>query len=215
MKKSVTAVVVIGGGGHARVLLDVLERCGVAVVGVTDTNTGKHGKCLAGIRVLGGDEALERHPPALTTLVNGLGSTDSMLLRQQVYERLKAAGYRFLTVTHPSAIIASDVDLGEGVQVMAGAIIQPGTEIGANSILNTGARVDHDCRIGAHVHLSPGVTLSGAVSVGDGTHIGTAATVVQGLSIGRGCLVAAGAVVTRSVADGERVAGVPAKRIRK
>lgn len=213
MKKT-QKVIVIGAGGHARVLLDVLERCGVAVAGLTDADAGKHGKLLAGVRILGGDQVLDKYPPASIMLVNAMGSTESMTLRQKVYERLKSGGYRFLTLVHPSAVVAVDVLLGEGVQVMAGAIIQPGVKIGANSILNTGARVDHDCLIGEHVHLSPGVILSGTVKVGDGTHVGTAAVVVQGLRIGRGCLVAAGAVVTKHVADGKRVAGVPARRMR-
>jgi UDP-perosamine 4-acetyltransferase len=208
-------VVVVGAGGHAKVLLDALSRSGVAVAGLTDADAGKRGKLFAGVPVLGDDGVLDKHPPASTLLVNAIGSIEWMTSRQKVYERLKAAGYRFLTVIHPSAVIAPDAVLGEGVQVMAGAIIQAGAKIGANSILNTGAQVDHDGVIGAHVHLSPGVILSGAVTVGDGTHVGTAATIVQGLRVGRGCLVAAGAVVTKSVADGERVAGVPARRIRK
>ena len=209
------AVIVIGAGGHARVLLDVLARGGIAVAGLTDADPARHGKLLAGVPILGGDGVLDKHPPGTTILVNAMGSTESMTTRQAVFERLKAAGYGFLTVAHPSALIAPDVVLGEGVQVMAGAIVQPGARIGANSIVNTGAQVDHDCIIGAHVHLSPGATLSGTVTVGDGSHIGTGATIVQGLRVGRGCLVAAGAVVTRGVADGERVAGVPARRIRQ
>lgn len=207
------AVIVIGAGGHAKVLLEALARSGVAVAGLTDADAGKHGSLLSGVPVLGGDEVLGQHPPGSTVLVNAMGSTQSMSLRQAVYERLNASGYRFLTVIHPSAVVASDAELGEGVQVMAGAIVQPGARIGANSILNTGAQVDHDCVIGAHVHLAPGVTLSGTVKVGEGTHIGAAATVVQGLQIGRRCLVAAGAVVTESIADGERVAGAPARRM--
>ncbi len=207
-------VIVIGAGGHARVLLDALARCGIAVAGLTDADAAKHGKLLAGIRVLGPDSILEQHPPGATMLVNAMGSTETMNLRQTVYERLKAAGYRFLSVIHPSAVVAPDAVLDEGVQVMAGAIVQPGAKIGANSIVNTGAQVDHDCLIGAHVHLSPGVTLSGAVIVGDATHVGTAATVVQGLRLGRGCLVAAGAVVTENVVDGARVAGVPARSVK-
>ena len=209
------AVIVIGAGGHARVLLDVLARGGIAVAGLTDADPAKHGKLLGGVRILGADGVLDGHPPASTVLVNALGSTESMAMRQAVFERFKAAGYGFLTVAHPSALIASDTVLGEGAQVMAGAIIQSGARIGANSIVNTGAQVDHDCVIGSHVHLSPGSILSGTVTVADGTHVGTAASVVQGLRVGRGCLVAAGAVVTENVADGERVAGVPARRIGK
>ncbi len=208
-----STVIVIGGGGHAKVLLEALARTGVAVAGLTDADLNKKGHVIAGARILGDDSILAAHPPQSTALVNAIGSTETMTLRQKVYERLKASGYRFLTVVHPSAVIAADTVLEEGVQVMAGAIVQPGARIGANSILNTGARVDHDCVIGAHVHVAPGVTLSGSVTVGDGTHIGTAAAVVQGVRIGRGCLVAAGAVVTRNVADGERVTGVPARRL--
>lgn len=206
-------VVVIGAGGHARVLLDALALCGVAVAGLTDADPAKHGKIIAGARVLGDDRALEGHPPASTMLVNAMGSTETMAQRQAVFERLKARGYRFLTVAHPAAVIARDAVLGEGAQLMAGAIVQSGARIGANSILNTGAQVDHDCDIGAHVHLAPGATLSGAVAVGEGTHVGTAAALVQGVRVGRGCLVAAGAVVVEDVPDGARVAGVPARRM--
>ena len=206
-------VVMIGAGGHARVLLDALARSGVAVAGLTDADKAKHGKAVGGVKVLGDDQALAQHPPGSTMLVNAMGSTEAMTQRQAVFERLKGSGYRFLTVTHPSAVIAPDAVLEEGAQVMAGAIVQAGARIGPNSILNTGAQVDHDCEVGAHVHLAPGATLSGDVSVGAGSHIGTAAAVVQGVRIGKGCLVAAGAVVIEDVPDGARVAGVPARRI--
>ncbi len=206
-------MILIGAGGHAKVLLEALARSGVEVAGLTDADSGKNGGIIAGARVLGTDDALDGYPPESTVLVNAMGSTESMSPRRAVYERLKAKGYGFLTVVHPSAVVAADAMFEEGVQVMAGAIVQPGARIGANSILNTGAQVDHDCQIGAHVHLAPGVVLSGAVTIGESTHVGTAATIVQGLKLGRGCMVAAGAVVTHDVADGERVAGVPARRI--
>jgi UDP-perosamine 4-acetyltransferase len=207
-------VLLIGAGGHARVLMDALGRCGIAVAGLVDADAAKYGTLVGGAPVLGDDAVLGGHPPASTVLVNAIGTVESTAVRRAVYDRLKAGGYRFLTVTHPSAVIAPDAVLEEGAQVMAGAIVQAGAVIGANSIINTGAQVDHDCRIGAHVHLAPGTTLSGAVTVGEDSHVGTSATVVQGVRIGRGCLVAAGAVVAQHVADGERVAGVPARSLR-
>jgi UDP-perosamine 4-acetyltransferase len=80
-------------------------------------------------------------------------------------------------------------------------------------ILNTASVVDHDCVVGDHVHLSPGARLGGGVTVGRGSHIGMGAIVIQGLRIGAGALVAAGAVVLRDVGDGDRVAGVPARKM--
>ena len=208
------AVIVLAAGGHAKVLLDALGLCGVTVAGLTDADPVLAGKLIGAAMVLGQDVVLERYPPERTLLVNGLGSTDSMEARQALYKRMRERGYRFISVVHPSAMVARDAVLGEGVQLLAGAIVQTGARIGANTILNTGAQVDHDCVIGNHVHIAPGATLSGEVRVGDATHIGTNATVIQGVRIGSQCLVAAGAVLTSDVADGERVAGVPARRIR-
>ena len=117
-------------------------------------------------------------------LVNGLGSVGNTELRAGIYYKFKKLGYSFCQVIHPTAILAKDCILGEGVQVMAGVVVNTGTRIAADSIINTGAVVDHDCVIGSHVHIAPGATLSGGVHVGDGSHIGTGATVIQGVSIG-------------------------------
>ncbi len=211
--KGAQAVILIGAGGHARVLLDALALNQVAVLGLTDADQGKHGLLLEGSKVLGDDSVLERFAPQTTLLVNALGSTHTMHPREQAYERLRARGYRFMTIVHPSAVVAKSAQLGEGVQLMAGAVVQPGVSLGENSIVNTGAQLDHDCVVGRHVHLGPGATLSGAVRVGDATHVGTGAVVLQGITIGARCLIAAGAVVTTDIADACRVAGVPARRI--
>lgn len=208
------AIVVVGAGGHARVLLDALACRGIVVAGLTDPDPSLAGRVLDGIGVLGRDEILEGYPPGSTVLVNALGSTSTMAPRRALFERLKSRGYEFLTVLHPAAVVSRGAVLGEGVQAMAGVIVQPGARVGANCILNTGAQVDHDCVVGAHSHIAPGATLSGCVSIGEDTHVGTGAIVVQGVRVGAGCLVAAGSVVTRNVDDGGRVAGVPARRMR-
>ncbi len=104
-----------------------------------------------------------------------------------VRQSMKGSGrwnISFETVIHPSAVIAPEVHIDDGVQVMAGAIVQPGSWLGENVIINTGARVDHDCTIDAHAHVAPGVTLSGNVHVGNGAHIGAGATVIQGIKVG-------------------------------
>jgi len=202
---------ILGSGGHAKVLIDALRLNHVPLLGLTDTDPESQGTTLLGLEVLGDDVIVSQYAPSEILLVNGLGSIRSNRLRRQLYERFTAAGYQFARVIHPSAVIASSVSLGEGVQIMAGAVIQAGVRLGDNSILNTGGIVDHDCLVGAHVHLAPGVTISGGVRIEDGAHVGTGATLIQGVRVGEGSLIAAGAVVVRDVPPESTVMGVPAR----
>lgn len=206
-------MIILGAGGHAKVLIDALRLRSVEVLGVTDADPGKKGQLLLGVSVIGGDEEIMKYPSETIRLVNGLGSVGVGSNRGRLFEHFKSDGYQFANVIHPSAIIAPDVILSEAVQVMAGAIIQTGSHIGKNVIINTRAAVDHDCHVGDHAHISPGVTFSGGVLVGENTHVGTGATVIENIRIGCNCLVAAGAVVVRNVPDGAKVAGVPAREI--
>lgn len=207
-------VIVLGAGGHAIVLINALQLLSVELLGVTDADIGKRGQLLLGVPVTGDDETVMKYPVEAIHLVNGVGSVRVNSRRRQLFERFKNRGYQFVSVVHPSAIIAPDVVCAEGVQIMAGAVIQPGCRIGINAVINTGCVVDHDCHIGDHTHISPGATLSGGVRVGENAHVGTGATVIQGIQIGRDSLVAAGAVVIRDVPDGATVAGVPAKEFK-
>jgi sugar O-acyltransferase (sialic acid O-acetyltransferase NeuD family) len=195
-------LVIIGAGGHARVLIDALQLSGKKILGIVDKLHAAGSPGPSGLAVLGGDEAVDRFSPDEMLLVNGVGTVKTTTQRDAIYRRFLAKGFHFATVVHPSAVVSSSATLGEGVQVMAGCVIQAGAWIGANSLINTRASVDHDCRIGETVHVAPGATLSGSVTVGDETHIGTGAVVIQGISIGRHCLVAAGAVVYRDLPDG-------------
>ena len=198
-------VVVVGGGGHGRVVLDVLRAAGAQIMGVVDPSEEIEKRLPAGVVRLGGDGWLEAADAEAIALVNGIGSVNVPTLRRTVFERWSDRGFAFARVVHPAAIVAADAVLGDGCQIMAGAIVQPGARIGADAIVNTGASVDHDCDIGAHVHIAPGVTLSGGVVVGEASHIGTGAIVIQNVRIGAGALVGAGVVVTRDVAAGARV----------
>lgn len=205
-------VLIIGAGGHARVLIEALLRSGTGIVGCVAK--GAPDRLPPSAPFLGDDEAVLKQAPSSVELVNGIGSIKRPDLRREIFLRFKQRNYRFATVVHPSATMASDSVLGEGVQVMAGAVLQPGCRIGDNAIINTGALIDHDCQIGAHVHIAPGAVLSGDVTVGDGAHVGTGAIVIQGILIGADAVVGAGAVVLRDVASGTTVAGVPARRLK-
>ena len=205
-------VILLGGGGHGRVLLDVLRLRAVTVLGITDPHPEGVRRVL-GVAVLGPDSAVFNHDLSTILLVNGLGSTRDTRARHRLFESFRLRGYSFASLVHPGAIVAGDVLRGEGVLIMAGAVVQPGARLGANVLVNTRASIDHDCVIGDHVHLAPGVTLSGGVVVGAGAHVGTGATVIEGVRIGARALVGAGALVLRDVLDDARVAGVPAREL--
>jgi len=206
-------VIVIGGGGHAKVLVSTLLLQNRKVLGFVDLKRTM--SSLLGIAYLGDDSAVFLHRPNQVRLVNGVGSVGSLESRRVVYEKLREKEYIFETVIHPSAVIAPDVKIDDGVQVMAGAVVQPGSRIGANVIINTGARIDHDCSIEAHAHIAPGVTLSGDVQIGTGAHVGTGASIIQGIKIGAASIVGAGAVVVEDVPPGITVVGIPARPAKK
>jgi len=208
-------VIILGAGGHAKVLVDALLASSSVIAGVVTPDSALAGTFLLGVPVLGGDDFVDKYGPAEVNLVNGLGSIGLPVKRQSLFLRFKSMGYKFATVIHPSAILASDVELGEGTQVMAGAVIQAGSCIGSNAIINTRASVDHDCTIGDHVHIAPGVTLSGGVTVCEASHIGTGATVIQGICIGAESLIGAGTLVLKDVQRSTTVVGVPARMVTK
>jgi UDP-perosamine 4-acetyltransferase len=194
-------VILIGAGGHAKVLIEALEASGVEILALADADRARWGAKLLERRIEGGDDWLLKQPAASIRLVNAVGSVDreSLARRRAVFEKFRAAGYRFAQVVHPSAVVSRRAALGEGAQVMAGAVIQADAQVGANGLINTRASVDHDCQIGAHVHIAPGAILSGGVTIGDGVHVGAGAVLKQGVKVGDAALIGAGAIVLRDV----------------
>lgn len=208
-------IIVIGGGGHARVLIYSLLLQKAVIVGFTDPNPLLAQVTHMGIKYLGDDSRILEYDPNKIKLVNALGSTSSSKHRRNVYEANKKLGFDFASVIHPSAIISEDALLSEGVQIMAGAVIQPGVHVGANTIINTRASIDHDCQIGAHAHIAPGAVLSGGVTIMDNVHVGTGAVVIQQVKINDSSIIGAGAVVLKDVPANRTYVGVPAKDVQK
>ncbi|MBC9784431.1 acetyltransferase [Heliobacterium chlorum] len=201
----------LGMGGHARVLLDILGKRRWPLLGFIAKDDPGREAFLAGIPVLGNDESVYEYPANSVYLINGVGTTGKSTVRRSLYERFISSGYQFATIVHPSALLADGIELAKGCQVMAGAVIQPGCFIGENSIINTRAVIDHDCSIGKHVHVAPGAVLCGDVKVEDNVMVGAGATVIQGIYIGADSIIAAGAVVVKDVPAKSVVMGVPAK----
>ena len=206
-------VIILGGGGHAAVLVDLLGVIGAEVLGVIAPEAETPAVYLPGIPYLGCDDDLTTHQPSSVCLVNGVGAVGDVSSRRDHFEWSTKLGYAFATLIHPASVIASGVTLSPGAQIMAGAVLQTAVSIGENTVVNTRASLDHHCRIGAHAFVGPGAVLSGEVTVGPEAFIGTGASVIQGITLGDRCLVGAGAAVVSDVPPGGRAGGVPARSL--
>jgi sugar O-acyltransferase (sialic acid O-acetyltransferase NeuD family) len=207
-------LVLLGAGGHARVLLALARAAGHSVLGVCDPQLAADGDPQwEGVDVLGDDAALERYRPGEVHLMLGVGQLTDGTLRERLYRTLRDRGYTFPVLIHPTAWLAPDVSLAAGVQVMAGVVVQPGCQVGENSVLNTRVSIDHDCWIGSDVHVAPGATLCGSVTAGSGAYIGAGAVVIQGIRIGERAVVGAGVTLVRDLEPALTILGA-ANRIR-
>lgn len=202
---------ILGAGGHARVLIDALQLTGSNILGALEPDASFWGKSILGVPILAGDDEILSFKLDEVVLVNALGSVSSTKARQKLFELWTSRGYTFSSVIHPTAVISKHATLAQGVQVMASAVIQAGVTVAENTVINTAAVIEHDCKLGAHVHIAPKACLAGGVKVGQGSHVGLGASVLQTLSLGDDCLIAAGAVVVNSVQRKGKVKGVPAK----
>ncbi|KOP77737.1 sugar acetyltransferase [Lysinibacillus sp. FJAT-14745] len=202
-------IIIIGNGGHASVLTEMLVAQKEKILGFTAPTIEKNNS----IPYLGKDEVIFNYSTSDVELVLGVGMTRPSPLREKIFQDFCDKGYHFKSIVHPSATLAPSVKLGHGIQIMAGAIIQTNTIIADNTIINTGTIIDHDCQIGSQIHIAPGTKISGNVQIQKGTHIGTGTTIIQGINIGTNCLIGAGAVVVKNIEDNVKAFGVPAKEV--
>mgnify|MGYP006078522211 FL=1 len=194
----------IGAGGHAAVLAEILLEQNRQLIAVVSPDLIKENSPLFGVAQIASDEEfLTIYSPQDVELVNGVGSIPRNNIRSKLSTFFTGKGYSFARVISKKAILSNFLTLGEGVQIMPGAVIQVNTVIGKNSIINTGAIVEHDCIIGANNHIAPGVTLSGGVMTDSDVHVGTGANIIQGIHIGQAAVVGAGTTISRNVPDGQ------------
>ncbi len=206
-------VVVIGGGGHAKVAISVLKKSGFDIVGYTDhENRGG----VLGVPYLGTDDILPalRNDSSDCGIVIGVGKVNASPSRSELFAKISALGFHFPVLVSPGASINEDIQLSAGTVVFDGVVVNSGSKAGRMCILNTNSTVDHDCLVGDNVHIAPGATLSGGVTVGDNTMIGTGAVVIHSVTICAGCLVGAGSTVVKDLTTPGIYVGSPARRIK-
>lgn len=197
-------LIVLGAGGHARVLADTLRQCNRNVLGVTDIDPDKN-ETLYGFEVLGNDEYILGKENDQIRLINGIGAIPYHEHRWNLEQKFKTLGYIFESVISLHANISSQAMVSSGVQIMAGAVVQAGVELERGVVVNTGSLIDHDCILQSDSWISPGVTICGDVIIESRAYIGAGSTILQGVSIGAGAIVGAGSVITKSISAGERI----------
>lgn len=201
-------VILIGGGGHAKVVADCILSCGGCVAGVLDDRLPPGHETLPGIPVLGSIAEYEKYAGDCSFII-AIGSCE---VRRRLAGELQVS---WRTAIHPTAAVSRFAEIGEGCYIGPHAAVNACAVIGAHSIINTGAVVEHDNIIGAYSHISPGAILGGSVTIGEGTQICMGACVRNNIMICGGCVIGAGAVAVKDIDIPGTYAGVPAKLLKQ
>jgi acetyltransferase EpsM len=189
-----------GAGGHAKVIIEILELSGIKVDGLFDDND-----C---IKSLLGYPVKFYQDESVSSLIISIGSN---VIRRKVASQFDT---KFELAIHPGAAVSKRAVIGDGTVVMPGVSINTQAVIGKHCIINTNSSVGHECVLADFVHISPNAALCGNVQVGEGTHIGAGAVVVPGIRIGKWCTIGAGAVIIRDIPDQCKIVGNPGKQIK-
>lgn len=192
-------LVIIGAGGHGRVVADIARCCGYDNISFLDDRTD--------ISVIGkvSDYGIYKESSVFIIAIGGNS------FRAQLQTKMMSEGCEFATIIHPSAVLGGDVSVGQGTVVMAGVVVNNGATVGNGVILNTCCSVDHDCVINDFCHISVGAHLAGTVTVGFHTMVGAGATVINNIDICHNCVIGAGAVVVKNISVSGTYVGVPAR----
>lgn len=200
-------VVVIGAGGHAKVVIELLRANGEDVAFSIAAEGYEESTCLE-VPVLIGDHQIRSlwevgHRHAIVAIGDNS-------LREALSKKARTTGFTFVNAVSPSATVSPTAKLGVGVVIMAGAVVNAAADVGDHSIVNTLASVDHDSLIGALVHIAPNCAIAGNVRIGNKAFVGIGSTILPNITVGPGAMIGAGSVVTKDVLTGT-VAGVPAR----
>jgi sugar O-acyltransferase (sialic acid O-acetyltransferase NeuD family) len=198
-------VVIIGAGGHGKVVADIIIKSGDSVIGFLDDGLEK-GTLVLGFPVLGSIHEIDWFKQYSFIIAIGNNHT-----RKKIAENFTE--FNYYTAIHPAAVIGLDVEVGIGTVVMANAVVNPSSVIGNHCIINTGAVIEHDNQLKDYVHLSPNSATGGTVQIGELTHIGLGASIRNNITITSGCLIGAGSLIVKDISVKGTYYGTPAQKV--
>jgi len=203
--------IIIGAGGHARVIADAILTLGYTLQGFVDLEYTGQKEEILGLPVLGGLEFLDQSNPSDIALAIAIGENTK---RSYYYDFFMKKGFFFPSLLHPEAIISDFSHIGGGVFINAGAVVNAEVRISNNCIINTGSIIDHEVVIGENCHICPGAKIAGRVIIGNNSFIGTGANIIDYIKIGHDVVIGAGSVIVKDAQSESTYVGVPGRKIK-
>jgi len=206
-------IILIGGGGHCKSVIDVIELEGkFEIVGIIDVKE-KVGSSVLNYPIIGCDDDIEKLSQTCTNFIVTFGQGKTNVFREKTYKKLKELHLKLPVIQSPLSHVSKHAIVGEGTVVMHGAMINAGSKVGVNCILNSQCLIEHDVMVGNHCHISTKATLNGTVKFGDSIFAGSCCVVADGLSVCDKVTIGAGSTVVRNITDSGIYVGCPAKKI--
>lgn len=207
-------LILVGGGGHCKAVIDVAISAGRNVYGILDNNIAA-GSTVLGVPVIGSDNDISSFADENTEFIITVGQIKTSSIRRKIADRIRLAGGTFASpLIASTAHIAKGITIGNGTVIMHNTVINSDAKIGENTIINTGAIVEHDCTVGDFVHISTGAIANGVSTIGNDTFIGSHATIANTVTIHPDTIIGAGAVVTKDITHPGTYCGIPAKQLK-
>ena len=201
-------LILVGGGGHCKSVIDVAELAGYNILGVLDM-PDELGKSVLDYKVIGTDDDIPKYADKADFIIT-VGFIKNPAIRMRVYNKVKEVGGKLATIVASTARVSRYATLGEGTVVMHQAVVNAGAQVGANCIINTFCNIEHDAVIGDQCHISTGTMVNGDCKVGERVFIGSQSVLANGIAVGDDIIIGAGSVVRKSISEKGVYAGNPA-----
>lgn len=201
-------LILIGGGGHCKSVIDIAEALGYQIVGILD-RPSEVGKKVLGYDVIGCDEDIEKYVDDALFMIT-VGHIKDSTLRVRLHDMVLNAGGKLATLIAPTAYVSKHAVIGEGSIIMHHSMVNADATVGKGSIINTYANIEHDTQIGDFCHISTGAMINGNCVVGSNTFVGSQSAMVNGTEITEGCVVGAGSLVRKNIKTKGVYSGNPA-----
>ena len=202
-------LILIGGGGHCKSVIEVAESAGYEIKGILDMPNEVGKDVLPGHKVIGTDDEIPQYVEECDFIIT-VGFIKNPALRIKLYNKVKAAGGRLATIIASTAHVSKYAELGEGTVIMHQAFVNAGAKIGDNCIINTFVNIEHDAEVGNQCHISTGTMVNGECKIGENCFIGSQSVCANCIEIASDIIVGAGSVVRKSIRVKGIYAGNPA-----